>query len=412
MEILRYTEQKIVRFLDRVSALQAGAHAQGDSIAALAAIYKLFDTHRETLKALQAPGVDAAVVANHCQVVLGALFQYLPLLGFLHRSKSASNAFELYGPLRSLAAKIIGPDARLILSSEWDFSPLTWVRMLDFPQYVLLGLPASEARNGLLMPLAGHEFGHSVWVRGRYSASLKSTLVDSVILNIRARIVEWTKHFPSLVDETKLPTDLFYVQAWLRAYQSAMLQCEETFCDILGLLLFGTSYLHAFAYLLAPGIPGARSPGYPSIRQRAGYLAELAGADNIDVPNGYVELFNDTPKLSDPDEDFLVSIADTVVHAQLSTLSTAVRDHLAACDYVAPTSVEIEEIAARYALLAPAGTPSSLAALVNAGWRVAVNADIWQEFPQVRARRDDVLNELVIKSAQVLEFTERVTNAS
>jgi hypothetical protein len=407
MDVLEYTQQRTDHLLDRVHALQAGDFAQGDSEAALTDIEHLFEGHKEQLLKLASTKSDPAIAANHCQLVLGALFQYLPLLGFLHRSKSASNAFELYGPLHGLATRIIGQDARLILSSEWDFSPYTYVRMPDFPQYVLLGLPASESRNALLVPLAGHEFGHSVWARTNLADKLRARIRDAVIVSIRTRIGEWKRHFSELADENKLATDLFYVQAWTPAYLWALKQCEEAFCDILGLLIFDAAYLHAFAYLLAPGVPGRRIPNYPTIRQRAEYLLILANQVRVAAPVGYADLFTQPPIAGGSPEDFLVSVSDDVLRALMPQLLDLAKLHLSSVGHHELRPEEIDVSVGQLELLAPVGAPSSLSVIVNAAWRVAGNPDVWKDFRRIHERRHDVLNELVVKSAQVLEYNER-----
>ena len=56
-------------------------------------------------------------------------------------------------------------ETRLILSSEWDYSPFMYDQITDLPSFVFIGLPACESANPLLLPLAGHELGHSVWVK-------------------------------------------------------------------------------------------------------------------------------------------------------------------------------------------------------------------------------------------------------
>src|SRR6185437_1729082 len=94
-------------------------------------------------------------------------------------------------------------------------------------------------------------------------------------------------------------TDLFNTQAGLARIQPlayySLLQCEEAFCDFLGLRLFGESYLQAQAYMLAPNWPGERPLHYPSERQRAEYLVHVATAAGIAVPAGYVDLFVERP---------------------------------------------------------------------------------------------------------------------
>jgi hypothetical protein len=108
------------------------------------------------------------VVLQQCGLSLNALFVAMPLAGFLVRSTNVRNAFELYRPLLRLARDLLEPTVtpdqrrtRLVLSSEWEYSPLSYSELPDLPGVVLIGLPAPESSNPLLVPLAGHELGHS-----------------------------------------------------------------------------------------------------------------------------------------------------------------------------------------------------------------------------------------------------------
>jgi hypothetical protein len=49
----------------------------------------------------------------------------------------------------------------------------------------------------------------------------------------------------------------------------AVRQAEELFCDLFSYALFGESYLHAFAYILAPG-GGACDSNYPLLDEDFG----------------------------------------------------------------------------------------------------------------------------------------------
>lgn len=46
--------------------------------------------------------------------------------------------------------------------------------------------------------------------------------------------------------------------------------------------------------------------------------------------------------------------------------------------------------------------------MIDAAWTVAQEPSLWSTYSQVAKRRDVVLNELVLKSAQVLEFNTLV----
>ena len=131
------------------------------------------------------------VVKQQCALGLRALFIYLPLSGFILRSTNNRNAFEVHGPLLRLAGSILEPGVikkdfktRLLLSSEWDYSPLLALYPA-LPDFVLIGLPAPESANPLLLPLAGHELGHLVWMKQPRLADLKQKTSQAIIEAIK-----------------------------------------------------------------------------------------------------------------------------------------------------------------------------------------------------------------------------------
>ena len=102
------------------------------------------------------------LVKKRCIDAVTSTFDYLPILGFLLRSTNVRNAFEAYWPLRRLARAVLEPGidekkraTELILSSEWDYSPLVYSNIGHLKDFVLIGLPAPESENPLLLPLAG-----------------------------------------------------------------------------------------------------------------------------------------------------------------------------------------------------------------------------------------------------------------
>jgi hypothetical protein len=406
VDVLSSTRQKTEAILDRIRALQAGEFPQPDAKAALEAMEQIFTEHRDRIIDLERGGAPTAA-PDYCSNVVQDLFGYLPVLGFLHRSKNASNAFEVYGPLLRLARQVISTETRLVLSSEWDFSPYTLLRMPGLPSFVLLGLPASESRTVLLTPLAGHEFGHSIWALEDGKRRYESALAHLVVERIRVRLKEYSEHFLGIAEET-LMTDLFAMQTWLPAARSALRQCEEVFCDLVGLRLFGEAYLHAFAYLIAPGTAGERPSIYPSVPQRVDYLMRAARRFGISVPAGYADLFLKLAPARESAGVFLQSIADETVGQHVDVLMHHVETYADTRGVGLPVSSEIEEIYRAFENFVPAAQPATLSAIVNAGWRAAHVPTLWEDYPQVRARRQVVLNELMLKTAQVLEYRARL----
>ena len=110
--------------IDRIASSEFPNEAARD---ALTKIRDLFVEHQDTLELVTDPDSDPDVIELVCQDVLTHLLEYLPLLGFILRSTNVRNAFELHAPLTRLCREIVAPNARLVLSSEWEYSPLIFM---------------------------------------------------------------------------------------------------------------------------------------------------------------------------------------------------------------------------------------------------------------------------------------------
>ena len=149
------------------------------------------------------------------------LAQYTPILGFILRSTNIRNAFEARGPLVRLAQKLLSKNTKLIVSSEWQYSPFVHPPIQDLKNFVLIGLPAPESSNPLIIPLAGHELGHAVLRTGTVNLhqSLKiSDRIKKEIPNISAKIIAGDPEFRALSKSDKL----------LAIYSSVELKADET----------------------------------------------------------------------------------------------------------------------------------------------------------------------------------------
>ncbi len=85
----------------------------------------LRDKFKESALALDRiePTTPAHIIHTECNASLERLFVSVPILGFILRSTNVRNGFEAYGPLLRLAECLMGSNAKLIVSSEWEFSP-------------------------------------------------------------------------------------------------------------------------------------------------------------------------------------------------------------------------------------------------------------------------------------------------
>ena len=147
-------------------------------------------------------------------------------------------------------------------------------------------------------------------------------------------------------------------------------QMEETFCDAIGLKIFGDSFVHAFHYLLAPGLGGERSLFYPPLPTRAQFMVDHGGLDfprlgYPDFPSEFQEL---QPNLS-PDRKFISRAADEIAKAMAADLYVEATNKITqtASDLVPDKSAEAE-IPTMFKRGIPSRQPRSLSDILNAGW--------------------------------------------
>lgn len=398
-----------MRFLERAFAVKRSGLIQADAERALDEIVKRFNQYERELTDLEAGSYDPATIATHCDLVLGDLFRFMPLLGFLHRSKSSANPFEIYGPLRALARRLLQSDTRLIVSSEWAFSPFTMPHGSLLTGFVFIGMPASEADNALLVPLAGHEFGHSVWAGPGGLAAVGVKVEEAVWQQVRARIQEFRTLFSITADETQLSQDMDTVRAVAPARRWALEQAQELFCDIFGLRTFGESYLHAFSYFLAPGLGSRRPPEYPHPRDRAEALVKAATQFAVAVPTGFAEAFTPPTPRAPSRETFLAVVADDAARDVVPLLINRADECASQSGVSLPEDAKIGAIIRDcFDKVVPADFDYSLPELVCSGWRASENPSMWASLPHVHAERERILNDLLLHSAQILEYHHRL----
>src|SRR5579872_782473 len=178
-----YARRRYAAVLEEVERLKQAEFPYSHSRDALVELERVFQSQLDALNRLT-PKSSPMVAKNACSQSLYSLFLYTPLLGFILRSTNVRNAFELYAPLLRLSRKILGPSTKLLLSSEWDYSPFIFLPTADLPEFVLIGLPAQESSNPLLISLAGHELGHKVWqqqkLSARFDAQIRKALVTAL----------------------------------------------------------------------------------------------------------------------------------------------------------------------------------------------------------------------------------------
>jgi hypothetical protein len=360
---------------------------------------------------------DPAVIRPICANALDSLFDYLPCLGYILRSTNVRNAFEVFRPLLRLARSLLEPDVpagsrqtRLILASEWDYFPLKYSEPPALHHFVFIGLPSPESSNPLLLPLTGHEMGHAVWETFQLKDHFELMATNSLALEVRDRLVEFKRVFqrPN-VSENDIANDPDVIGDWIGALNWTLGQAKESFCDFLGLCIFGPSYLSAFAYLISPNDDRGRSLFYPTMSARVSNLKTAAAAYRIPVPDGYEALFEDDPQPAFPAaaDAFRSSIADAAAQGMVDDLVQKAESVVEDSRICLPSSEQAEMIAERLSLLVPAENCECLADILNAAWRLYEQPALWREFfGDDRAKINQTLKELVLKNIEVFEIEQ------
>lgn len=367
----------------------------------------LFETHRASLASISERS-DKATAELACSAAFVDLSESIDLLGFLLRSTNVRNAFEAYGPLLRIARQLLGADTRLIVSSEWYFSPFTYLGYQYLPNFVLIGLPAPESSNPFLLPLAGHELGHSAWTLCGLARQMEKAVEKAVIEEITQGWIEYESFFHSFKPE-QVGTDLFARPMWKPAWDWALRQCEEHFCDFFGLRIFGEAYLHAFAYLLAPQRQGMRPLIYPNLKTRAECLDDAAREYGLTVPEGYADMFEN---LQDPApeqlrENLLLSLADAARTKFVDVLRSEVDKIVSNAGILTRSPALVENCGKRLALMVPAERSMGLANILNAAWRGWLDPKFFSD-QQYNGRKLENLREVVLKSIEILEIEARL----
>ena len=409
IEVLRATRARLATFLREARHIRESEFPYAHARDALDAIIRRFEEHAHDLEALSERH-QPEVVRQRSSIVLRDISHFIPLLGFVLRSTNVRNAFEVHGPLLRIARELLGGDARLVVSSEWNYSPHNFMNIPSLEGFVLIGLPAPESSNPLLIPLAGHELGHPLWLRHDVRSRLKHQLAAAVSDGIAARPEKCRELYPTVaVDLLAKAENLFTLEVTAPILELATRQCEERFCDFLGVRIFGASYLSAFAYLIAPNWSGTRPMRYPNLKRRASDLTAVAKRFGVEVSDDYVSLFEDLSTYGFTKEAaFQVDVADDASATAMDQLITTV-ERLAPPEKCPErrTSKE-EEVLERLRRLVPADGSASLTEVLCAGWRASDDAGFWLGVRDLAGREDAVLRDLLLKSCEVLEIEQIV----
>lgn len=396
---LASARRRVRAFLDQIRQLETSDFPHGDAREALTFIREYFQTRQNLLRNMP-DSVTDTVADEVCQNTNRSLSKYTEVLGFILRSTNVRNAFEMHFPLKRLVQQAVSADARLVMSSEWNFVPFTYPMTLDLlPDFVLVGGPAPESDNPLIIPLAGHEIGHSAW----RTHGAKDTISPVALASIDAALDRHPARRDALVaDLAHSGHDIVYLQN--ACLFTAMRQLEEVFCDHFGLGVFGEAFLFAYDYFLAPG-GGLRTAGYPSARDRVRYLVDGARALGIDSEARLFTSWQDSaPKAALETE--VLFFADQAVNECVTLVRSTAFGILKRKAIQPPDPAAVARVETAFETKVPDGDGATLAEIVTAGWRylrrqggLSLDADLDEH---------DMLCELMLKSVEVSEFKLRV----
>lgn len=419
MFLVKYALARIDSVLIQIEGLLDLEFAYEDSSRALVAIQRILTNKRSTLSTF-ANESDPEVVKQVCTLALRPLFQFLPLLGLILRSTKTRNAFELVRPLRRIARALLEPGVpenecltKLILSSEWDYSPLIYHKISNLPGFVLIGLPSSESANPLLFPLSGHELGHALWSKRNLKLEYQKLLQDKVVSILATRLEDYRKLFPHLLieevrNQSDLRNNILAVPSWDTAVGWAVKQSEESFCDFVGVRLFGRSYLLAFAYLVSPGDLGHRLNYYPNVLTRVRNM--LMAFDSYGLknkPESFLDEFGDRSEvhLSEADR-FILGVADAALNEITGGLIKRANELVTSAGIPEVDHDKIRETRKRFDLMVPQHGCGSLSDILNAAWLAFEDQNLWKDNRQLNNKRDAVLKELVLKNIELFEVEQ------
>ena len=368
----------------------------------------MFESHLAWIEKVRV-ALDPKLKDQVCQRANQDIARLLPILGFCLRATNVRNAFELFVPLLEIAKQLLKADTKLILSSEWMFSPLTYPLVFpELPDFVLIGLPAPESCNPLVVPLAGHELGHSVWRVHKIEQRLSPLMEAAVIATLKADWANFKRIHSYPGDVTAIQNDLFINSISVSAQKRALAQAQEIFCDSIGIRIFGSSYFYAFEYLLRPSLGNRRSEKYPAIRERADVMLRTAKKFGLPHEANYSTRFTELNLNLGEREAYHLSLSDKSTNAVVDEILGLVET--IANDAKLPLPNDPERISDIYNCFRernPGSDIKSLPDIINAGWKAYLDNDLWRA-DGYTGDRFGPLSELVLKTIEVMEFEIRM----
>ncbi len=414
--IQEFTRHKITAALETIDAVLAKSHPFNESVAALTAVRAHIDSFHSRVNNRN---YSIEIAKASCRAVLEQLSEALPLIGFLERATEVTGPVEFHGPFSRIVKKLLGNDAKLILSSTWIFSPYTRTYPSDMPKglenFVYVSFCMSESDNAFLTPLAAHEVGHNIWNILQLSSELNPIIGQHIIETIQNK---FPKEWKTVIGPLENIDDLVGQVSWGQAAIWAKKQIEETFCDFIGLFLFGPSYVYSFAHFVAPGT-AAGEPFYPQAHERFSQLVSAAKLEGWIIDDSFnIQLFDVAIRPMTPDatpnRELFVKIADATRISLIDKIKDRARDIINSENLMYSNS-NLAHILDLFNEGVPCTSAATLPDIINAGWNVLIdkffsNSENSQwGFPISDTPK--VLNELLLKSFEIFEIEKKLKEA-
>ncbi|MBN1599036.1 MAG: hypothetical protein JW894_12145 [Bacteroidales bacterium] len=385
LDYKQFTISRIEAFLKQIQHLKELDFPYLDSSEALDKISKhITDQHDAVSKSVL---IDDAL-KSRCSRASDQLFIFQRYLGYISKSSEPINSFEIYFSFRRLAARILGEHTRLIISSEWEYySPVNFSIPTELSNFVFIGLPVAEAENPLIVPLSGHELGHSIWDNTSFDNKYRALLQTEIL----------TKYSSSYDN-----TEIGYMT------EVSLIKCIEYFCDFIGIGLFGESYLYSFSYLLAPKISKSLNQSHPNAKNRAIAMLKAAKHFNNDLPTNFENLFKTQLNPSINRRDKLLEISENIASSQVDALIQDVSILLKNKGVIYAKPSNYSELKSQILSGVPVSSANSLADITNVAWDVYFEENKWDDIKISENKKIAFLNELTIKSYEILEINQRL----
>ena len=411
LSIVDVSKRQIKALLKEIRRLKSTSFPYPDSEEALFRIEEEVLFAQKNLDDL-IDGDSDDLVESTCAAASSRLVEFLPILGFLSRSTSVCNAFEIRDSLLRLVRRVLNSDdAGLIISSEWGFSPFIDISYLGkwvgFP-CVLIGIPATEASSAFLLSLAGHEVGHALWYQDDIHAHFTRIIDEKIYnlldteFNIKLREIydiDKSASWNNMDIEMAVQVPALY---WVCA------QVMELFCDLCGLWIFHEAYLNAFAYLLMPIVEEVGFRSHPYLPYRAEVLLKAAGEYGVAVDNDFALLFpqpEKSVKVPTSTDEFLMEVITKTVDLVIPEAIAYVNNVLEDRGIDKPTSEGVNSCKQLFQEMIPYQEARSIAEVTIAGWDALLDSN-WR--PDLGVRKEDILNELMLKSFELMEIRDRL----